>query len=59
MSEIENLLKELRNMQKQGKNIPNNSETWSYIGQGDWEKAGFETEEEMKQWIVDNPYVNF
>ncbi len=59
MNEIEKLLNELRNMQQEGKNIPNNSDTWAKIGSGDWEGAGFESEEEMKQWIADNPYANF
>lgn len=56
--EINNLLNELRNMQSKSKNIPNNSDTWSKIGSGDWEGAGFENEDEMKQWISDNPYAN-
>lgn len=58
MSDILNLLKELQNMQSEKKVIPNTTETWSYIGQGDWESAGFESEEEMKQFIIDNPYLS-
>lgn len=58
MTEIENLLNILRNFQQEGKNIPNNSDTWSKIGSGNWDEAGFESEEEMKQWIADNPYMN-
>lgn len=58
MSEIEKLLNELRNLQTNKKNIPNNSHTWSLIGQGNWEEAGFESEDEMKQFILDNPYIN-
>lgn len=58
MSEIENLLKELQNMQSAGKNIPNNSTTWSYIGQKDWQGAGFASESEMSEWLNDNPYAN-
>jgi hypothetical protein len=58
MNEIDKLFEELKNMQETGKIIPNNSITWSYISQGNWEDAGFDSEEEMKSWIADNPYAN-
>jgi hypothetical protein len=58
MSEIEKLLLELQNMKKEGKNIPNNSTTWAKLGAKDWQGAGFDSEEEAKQWILDNPYAN-
>lgn len=58
MSEIFNLLKELQQMQQNKKVIPNTKEVWSCIGNGDWEGAGFESKEEMEQFIIDNPYLN-
>ena len=58
MNEIDKLFEDLKNMQETGKVIANNATTWSYIGQGDWEGAGFKSEEEMKQFILDNPYCN-
>lgn len=58
MSELEKLLIELKNMKLTKKQIPNNAETWSYIARKDWKGAGFNSEEEMKQFILDNPYAN-
>lgn len=58
MNEIEQLLQELRAMKNEGKNIPNNKDTWSKISQRDLEGLGFSSEEEMKQWILENPYSN-
>jgi len=58
MSELDILLNELRNMQEPNKQVPNTPETWQAISQGDWVKAGFSSEDEMKSWISDNPYQN-
>ena len=58
MSEIDKLLNELRAIQSTGKNIPNTKEIWSLIGEGKWKDAGFESIEEMQQFINDNPYLN-
>ena len=60
MSEIEKLLNELRNMksEERTRHIENNADTWSKIGYGDLKALGFEAEEELKQWIISNPYNN-
>lgn len=59
MSEINNLLNELRNMKSNQNNTPQNSkELWEKIGNKDWQGAGFNSAEEMQQFIVDNPYSN-
>jgi hypothetical protein len=60
MSEIEKLLMELRGMKEEvtSKNIPNTRATWIAIGREDLEELQFETIEEMKQWIENNPYSN-
>lgn len=56
-SELEKLLKELKNIKNEQKSVPNNSDTWSKIAHKDWDSLGM-TEEEVKQWISENPYVN-
>ena len=60
MSEIEKLLSELRNMKSENtkKNIPNNKDTWSKIGNADWTGAGFDDESEAREWIENNPYAS-
>lgn len=59
MSEIDNLLNELRKMKSDGgSKIQNSKEIWSFIGQGDWSGAGFSSEEEMKSFVLANPYGN-
>jgi hypothetical protein len=58
MSELETLLKELRTMKLTKTKVANTAETWSKIGQKDWQGAGFNSEEEMVQFISDNPYLN-
>jgi hypothetical protein len=60
MSEIEKLLSELRNMKSENtkKNIANNKDTWSKIGNADWTGAGFDDENETKEWIESNLYAN-
>lgn len=56
MSEIEILLQELKKMKSEKKFIPNNKSTWGYIAQKDWTSAGFDDENEAKEWIENNPY---
>ncbi len=59
-NEIDKLLNELKNMKSETKNSPQNSkELWNKIGSGEsWEDMGFESEDEMKQFILSNPYSN-
>jgi hypothetical protein len=57
-NEIEKLLQELRAIQSTGKNIPNTKEIWSLIREGKWKDAGFDSIEEMQNFIADNPYSN-
>ena len=60
MSEIDKLLNELRNMKsyQHSKHIENNAEIWSKIARKDLEGLGFDNEEELKSWILENPYCN-
>lgn len=59
MSEIDKLLNELRNLQSEARaRILNNKDTWSKIRQKDLQALGFTSEEELKQWILNNPYSN-
>lgn len=60
MSEIENLLNELRKMKSEDRaaHIANNRDTWSKIAHKDLASLGFTTEEELKEWIANNPYSN-
>lgn len=59
MSEIDNLLNELRNMKSEARaQALNNRETWSKIKQKDWASLGLNSEEEVKAWIENNPYSN-
>ena len=59
-SELEILLEELRGMKEEErkKHLENNADTWSKIGNRDLEALGFATEEELKEWILQNPYLN-
>jgi hypothetical protein len=57
-SELEKLLKELKNIKNEQKSVPNNSDTWSKIAHKDWEGAGFASEDEAKAWLADNPYLS-
>jgi hypothetical protein len=50
-------MRELQNMKQLQKSVPNNSDTWSKIAHKDWDSLGM-TEEEVKQWISENPYAN-
>lgn len=58
MSEIEKLLRELKNM-KEARNGPKNTkEVWAMLGAKDIEGAGFASEEEAAAWIEENAYTN-
>ena len=59
MSEIDNLLNELRGMKEEAKHtLLNSKETWSKIAKRDLEALGFSSSEELQKWILDNPYSN-
>lgn len=59
MSEMQKLLQSLREMVSESKaNVLNNRETWSKIGNREIEELGFESEEELKEFILNNPYSN-
>lgn len=58
MSEIENLLNELRSMKSSKKQVVNCADTWMAIRAKDWESAGFTDEAEAKEWIANNEYCN-
>lgn len=59
MTEMEKLLASLREMTDEAKKqILNNKEIWSKIGHKDLQGAGFESEEELKEFILNNPYSN-
>jgi uncharacterized membrane-anchored protein len=59
MSEIDKLLNELRNMKAEERAaVLNNKDTWSKIARKEWEDLGFTSEEEVKEWIANNPYGN-
>jgi len=58
MSEIENLLNELRSMKSNKKQVINCADTWLAIRAKDWEAAGFADEAEAQAWMADNPYAN-
>lgn len=59
MSEIDNLLTELRNMKSAAKaTLENNKATWKLISKGDLSGLGFTTEAELSAWIEANPYHN-
>lgn len=57
MDEIQELLNDLRTLKEEGPE--NTMEFWRRIkGGADFSKLGFDTEEDLKSWIADNPYVN-
>jgi len=59
MSEIDNLLNELRKMKAEDRNkVLNTLDTWKKIGEKDFSGLGFNSVEEIQQWISENPYVN-
>ena len=60
MSEIENLLNELRNMKANSNNDPSNTKDfWKKIKNNmGFQDLGFTTEEEFKSWMLANPYAN-
>jgi len=60
MNEIDKLLNELKNMKSENRSnhIENNKEAWSKIAKQDLEALGFSNTEQMKEWILSNPYSN-
>jgi hypothetical protein len=57
MSEIEKLLNELRNMKEEPKKVFDPREIWDGIAQKkNYKELGFKTEDELKQFLNDNPY---
>lgn len=59
MNEINKLLQELKSMKNDSekrKYIENNKDTWSKLGNKEWQELGFTSEEEVKSWIEQNPY---
>lgn len=59
-NELDSLLQALININEKERTnkIENSKETWSLIGEGRWADAGFKSEEELKQFLADNPYSN-
>ncbi len=58
MSEIDNLLNELRAM-KESRPTYNAREVWDGIAERkDWSTLGFKSKEEFEKFITDNPYLN-
>ena len=59
MSEIDNLLNELRNMKAEARaHLLNNTDTWSKIGNKDLSGLGFNSVDELQAWLLENPYSN-
>ena len=57
MNEIDRLLKELQNMKAAERAaVLNNRDTWSKIGNKDLASLGFNSEDELKAWLLENPY---
>jgi hypothetical protein len=56
-SEIEILLNELRNMKEEPKKVFSPKEVWDGIAEKkNYKQLGFASEEELKQFLNDNPY---
>lgn len=60
MSEFEKLMNELKNMKSEhrAKHIENSRETWAAISKNDFAALGFDSLEQLKEWILSNPYSN-
>lgn len=57
-SEIDRLLQELQNMKHEASKH-NAKDVWDGISRKkDWSELGFQSEEELKQFLSDNPYAN-
>lgn len=57
MSEVDNLLRELQNMKAEARTtVLNNRDTWSKIRNKDLSSLGFTSEDELKAWLLENPY---
>jgi hypothetical protein len=58
MSELDNLLEELRKMKRTTPNFDMKT-VWEGIAQRkDFSEMGFKSVEEFEQWISENPYAN-
>ena len=59
-SKIAMLLAALKETVKEGKQVlENNAETWNKIGSREsFSELGFASEDELKEWIENNPYSN-
>lgn len=58
MSEIDELLSQLRQLKNESNDIPNTRDIWEKIGNKDWAGAGFASEEEAMQWLEKNEYAS-
>lgn len=58
MSEIDELLSQLRQLKNESNDIPNTRDIWEKIGKKDWAGAGFASESEAMAWLEKNEYSN-
>lgn len=58
MSEIDELLSQLRQLKNESNDIPNTRDIWEKIGNKDWTGAGFADEESAMRWLEANEYSN-
>ena len=56
MSEIDELLSQLRQLKNESSEIQNIRDTWEKIGKKDWAGAGFADEAEAIAWLEKNEY---
>lgn len=54
------LLQKLQDLSvKSNPSLENSRDTWSKIGSGEsFSDLGFDSEEDLKEWIANNPYAN-
>lgn len=58
MSEIDELLSQLRQLKSNSNEIQNTRDIWEKIGNKDWAGAGFASEQEAAEWLEKNAYEN-
>lgn len=58
MSEIDELLSQLRQLKNESNEILNTRDIWEKIGNKDWVGAGFADEAEALEWLEKNAYEN-
>jgi hypothetical protein len=58
MSEIDELLSQLRQLKSESSEIQNTRDIWEKIGKKDWTGAGFADETEAMAWLEKNEYSN-